>query len=99
MTHTHTHTHILNDACTHTHTLNDACTHTNTQTHRYSRSIPFDAEWDWLELLKATRVYMDMVNIYGTHAPARVISDSCTANCQLHIIMSCVFARSISVSV
>ena len=39
------------------------CTHTLTHTHccSYSQAVPFESDWGYEELVKATKIYIDMV--------------------------------------
>ena len=67
-------------------TLPSPPTHTHTRTHSYSLPVPFEEEWGHQELLKATKIYIDMVWSHIS-TPFDVSAHTHVLNCRRSYIM------------
>ena len=114
--HTHTHTHtwhthimfiIIYSRNMHTCFCIYAHTHTHIHTYSlsysYSQPVPFESEWGYVELLKATKVYIDMVwarvtltvwCVYSRPCPPLSSSYSCT--CTRGLFDVCLYVCSLA---
>ncbi len=71
---------------THTHTLHTYIhTHTYTHIHSYSLPVPFESEWGHDELLKATKIYIDMVCAHITAPFCAFIHTPCAPSSPMHV--------------